>query len=120
MAQSPRPSSVNKRRSRYTQGGSTTRFPRRLGWWERRNIRQRDDDIFHTVTNSEAMRPDLIAFNQYGDPTLAWLVLQYNHIVDHIVELTEGTEIRLPPRQRVLLNILTGSTGGVLPQSNGR
>jgi hypothetical protein len=119
MAQSQRPSSVNKRRSRYTQGGQTTRYPRRLGWWERRILRQRDDDIFHTITSIEAKRPDLIAYHTYGDPNLAWLVMQYNNIVDNVTELTEGTEIRLPTKQRVTLSILTGSTGGVPPQNNG-
>ena len=106
------PKSTQKRRSRYTQGGTTDIFPDRLGWWERRVIRQRDDDLFHTVTSQEATRADLIAFNAYGDANLDWLVLQYNNIVDNVVELAEGEEIRLPPKQRVSLSILTGSTGG--------
>ena len=67
------------------------------------------------VTRQEATRPDIIAFNAYGDANLAWLVLQYNNIVDNVTELTEGTEIRLPQKQRVSLSILTGSTGGVSP-----
>jgi hypothetical protein len=114
MARTTFPKSTNKRRSRYTQGGSTDVFPDRLGWWERRTIRQRDDDNFRTITGQEAGRPDLIAFNAYGDASLAWLVLQYNNIVDNVVELAEGTEIRLPPKERVSLSILTGSVGGVI------
>lgn len=110
------PKSTQKRRSRFTQGGRTTEYPRRLGWWERRVLPQRDDDVFYTVTSQEATRPDIIAFNAFGDAGLAWLVLQYNNIVDNVTELTEGTEIRLPTRERVLLNILTGSVGGVPPQ----
>ena len=107
-----RPSSTDKRRARYTQGGQTDVFPDRLGWWERRVIPQRDDDLFHTITGQEATRPDIIAFNAYGDANLEWLVMQYNNIVDNVVELAEGMEIRLPPKQRVSLSILTGSTGG--------
>lgn len=116
MAITRRPRSTNKRRSRFTQGGATETFPERLGWWERRVIRQRDDDLFRTVSSQEAGRADLIAFNVYGDASLAWLVMQYNNIVDNVVELAEGKEIRLPPKQRVSLSILTGSTGGVPPQ----
>ena len=112
MARQRPPNSTERRNSRYTQGGVTDIFPDRLGWWERRIIRQRDDDIFHTITSQEAGRADLIAFNQYGDANLDWLVLQYNNIVDNVVELTEGAEIRLPPKDRVSLSILSGSTGG--------
>lgn len=107
-----RPSSVRRERSRYVQGGTTTTFPRRLGWWERRDIPQRDDDIFVTVTSRQEFRPDLIAYDIYGDAELMWLVLQYNTIVDLNLELTQGTEIRLPSRERVSLSILTQSTGG--------
>ncbi len=114
MATNRLPKSTDKRQSRYVQGGATDNFGTRLGWWERRTIQQRDDDIFRTISNQEARRPDLIAFNVYGSAELAWLVLQYNNIVDHIVELAEGKEIRLPPKQRVSLSILTGSTGGVV------
>jgi hypothetical protein len=113
MARQLRPRSTDKETSRYTQGGATVRFPRRLGWWERRTINQRDDDLFITVNARQAKRPDLIAFDYFRNSDLAWLVLQYNNIVDDNVELLEGAEIRLPAPQRVLLSILTNSTGGV-------
>lgn len=107
-----RPSSATKEDTRYTQGGTVTTYPRRLGWWERRPIQQQDDDLFVTVSNRQARRPDLIAYDYYRNSNLAWLVLQYNNIVDLNTELLEGTEIRLPDRQRVLLSILTRPTGG--------
>lgn len=107
-----RPSSTQKETSRYTQCGTTFTFPRRLGWWERRELRQQDDDIFTTVTTRQAQRPDLIAFDFYQNSSLMWLVLQYNNIVDPVVELVEGTEIRLPNQQRVQLSILTNPIGG--------
>jgi hypothetical protein len=113
MATQKRPRSTDKSTSRYTQGGATTRYPRRLGWWERRIIKQRDDDIFVTITSRQARRPDLIAYDFFRNSDLAWLVMQYNNIVDENVELVEGAEIRLPATDRVLLSILTNSTGGI-------
>lgn len=107
-----RPSSALKEQSRYTQGGTTFTYPRRLGWWERRIIAPRDDDLFVTVTNRQSRRPDLIAYDYYKNSDLTWLVLQYNNIVDVNVELLEGAEIRLPAPQRVLLSILTNTVGG--------
>ena len=117
MAQK-RPSSVNKKNTRYVQGGVTTTFPRRLGWWERRRLEQREDDLFLTVSSKQARRPDIIAQDVYQNADLTWLVLQYNNIVDVNVELTEGTEIRLPNSQRVFLSILTNSVGGVSARSS--
>ena len=106
-------SSVNKRNTRQTQGGTTTTFPNRLGWWERNVIAKDDDDIFLTVTNRQDRRPDIIAYDTYGKAELAWLVLQFNNIVDIQLELTAGTEIRLPVPDRVFFDLLNRPTGGV-------
>ena len=35
--------------SRYVQGGDTTVYSNRLGWWERTLIDQADDDIVLTI-----------------------------------------------------------------------
>lgn len=111
-----RPSSVNKDTSRYSQGGVTYTFPKRVGWWEREIFALRDDDVNITITNRQAGRPDLIAYDMYQDSSLMWLVMQYNNIVDPVEELAEGLSIRVPARQRVLLSILTKSTGGTPEQ----
>lgn len=105
--------SVNKRNSRYVQGGTTTTFPKRLGFWERTVIPQQDDDIFITVNNRQSRRPDLIAFDYYDAPDLGWLVLQYNNIVDINQELRTGAEIRLPSQDRVFFDLLNSRIGGV-------
>lgn len=98
--------------SRYVQGGTTDRFQNRLGWWERRKLQKRDDDLKFIVGSQTAQRPDLIAFQVYGRVQLAWLVLQYNNIVDEKEELLPGTVLRLPTERRVTLDILTRSPGG--------
>lgn len=110
--------SVNKKNSRYVQGGTTTTWPKRLGFWERTVILQQDDDIFTTITRRQDRRPDLIAFDFYGKQELGWLVLQYNNVVDLNLQLREGTEIRLPNADRVFFDLLNSPTGGVPGSTN--
>lgn len=109
----PKTSSVSKRHSRYVQGGTTTTFPNRLGWWERNVMPKDADDIFVTISNRQDRRPDLIAFDMYGKETLGWLVLQYNNIVDVNLELRAGQTIRLPTPERVFFDFLNRPIGGV-------
>lgn len=104
--------STNNSKSRYVQGGLTDRHPRRVGWWERREIPKDDSDVTVVITPAEDRRPDLIAYNMYETASLAWLVLQFNNIVDPEVELRAGAEIRLPTQRRLHLDILNRSTGG--------
>ncbi len=106
-------SSVNKRSSRYVQGGTTTTFPLRLGWWDRLVMLKDDDDTFHTITSRQDRRPDIIAFDTYGRAELAWIVLQFNNIADINLELRTGAEIRLPTPDRVFFDMLNRPTGGV-------
>lgn len=110
-------SSVNKRNSRYVQGGTTTTFPLRLGWWERLTMEQSDDDLFVVITSRQDRRPDLIAFDYYQKAELGWVVLQYNNIADINEELTAGTTIRLPQPERVFFDMLNRPTGGVPNQT---
>lgn len=104
-------SSMMKRRSRYVQGGVTTLLKKRLGWWERfDNIAKNDiTDIEVYITTDYANRPDLIAVDYYDDAQLAWIVLQYNDIVDIKDELIPGATITIPSKQRVYYSILTHS-----------
>lgn len=108
-----RTSSVNKRHTRYVQGGTTTTFPLRLGFWERLVLLPDDDDLFHTISNRQDRRADIIADDVYGRANLAWIVLQFNNIVDVNLELRAGTELRLPTPDRVFFDLLNRSTGGV-------
>lgn len=113
MAASKRTNSVVKaRESRYTQGGLTDRYPTRVGWWERKELKKDDLDITVVIQPAEDRRPDLLAYRVYGKSNLQWLVLQYNAIVDIETEFTTGTEIRLPQPRRVSLDILNQPTGG--------
>lgn len=89
----------------------------RLGWWERIVMLPDDDDVFHTITNRQDRRPDIIAADFYGRADLAWVVLQFNNIADIQLELQAGTEIRLPTQDRLFFDMLNRPTGGVPSRS---
>ena len=100
------------RNSRYVQGGLTDIYNNRLGWWEIRKFEQHEDDSIVTILDREAARADLISFRLYGKSSYAWLVLQYNNIVDPVTELIAGKIIRMPTQQRLILDIITKPEGG--------
>lgn len=70
--------------------------------WVIRNMRKADitpqttsDDIIHIVTAGEQYRPDVIAYNSYGDANLAWVILSANN-KSSLFELLVGDEIVIP------------------------
>lgn len=95
-------SSLDNKRTRYTQGGTTERFTNRLGWWERKIMPKMDTDIEFLVSGKYVGRPSLIAKDVYGSDFYSWIVLQYNTILDIDTELTEGTIITLPAPDRII------------------
>jgi hypothetical protein len=107
----PNKSSALKRKSRYVQGGTTELKRKRLGWWERDIDIPKDDitDIELTIGGKYTNRPDLVAHDYYRDATLAWIVLQYNDIVDVKDEFVTGKTITIPSADRVYFEILTSS-----------
>jgi len=104
--------STDNRNSRYVQGGTSEIYNNRTGWWERRKFERRDDDLVFDVGTSEVGRPDLISHAVYGKAIYAWLVLQYNNIVDVETELVVGKTLFLPTQDRLILDIITKPTGG--------
>jgi hypothetical protein len=101
--------SSKTRFGRYTQGGEVENFNFRIGWWERTLIEESVDDIRYVISSANSGRPDLIAFQFYQRPGMAWLVMQYNSIVDPVVELTTGKVIVLPSPSRALTSITSAS-----------
>jgi hypothetical protein len=57
-----------------------------------------------------------MAFDLYGDAAYASFILQYNNILDYVVEFVTGTQLQLPTQSRLLLDIVTQPTGGVTPE----
>jgi len=104
--------STQNRGSRYVQGGLTDIYNKRLGWWEKRLLKKQNDDLVFAILKEDAGRPDLISQRVYGKAIYAWLVLQYNNIVDPVTELVEGKIIKMPTQSRLTLDIVTKSEGG--------
>ena len=111
-----KPNSAFRFKSRYVQGGTTERYPNRLAWWNRRVLEYADDDVYIEVLPEEAGLPHKISYRVYNDKTgeLAWLIMQYNNIVDELEELKTGVVLRLPSPARVMQAIMSQSTGGVM------
>lgn len=63
-----------------------------------RDIPSETDDILFEVTNNYENRPDLLAYDLYGDVGLWWVfsVRNKNIIKDPVFDLTSGTKIYLP------------------------
>lgn len=101
-------SSLRKKSSRLLQGGETDIVDRNfLGWWERRDLGTDPNDVEFTITAAYSTKPDLIAYDFYGNTNYSWIVLQYNNIVDPNTELTAGSVIRLPSPSYVNIQLLT-------------
>ena len=63
-----------------------------------RDIPAETDDILYEVTKNYEYRPDLLAYDLYGDVNLWWVFAVRNKSVikDPTYDLTSGTKIYLP------------------------
>lgn len=77
-------------------------FENRLGFWNRKILIADNSDTTITLTPKYHMRPDLLAYDAYGKSTYAWVILQYNNILEPVTEFVVGTKIKLPSAQRIL------------------
>jgi hypothetical protein len=63
--------------------------------YKRTPIPQTDYDQFTTITPKYEYRPDLLAYDTFGEPDLWWKLMQANNIWD-IFDFTVGRTIRIP------------------------
>lgn len=72
-----------------------------------RAVSAEPDDILFTITPAYAYRPDLLAFDLYGEATLWWVFIQRNLDVlqDPIFDFAPGKQIYLP-KERSLRSVL--------------
>ena len=82
--------------------------------WVIRNLRKLDitpirtsEDMQHIVAPGENYRPDIIAYNAYGDANLAWVILAANDM-SSIFDLKVGDTVIIPS----ILSLY--QTGGIL------
>jgi alpha-L-fucosidase len=63
-----------------------------------RAVSAQPDDFLYTIQPQYTYRPDLLAFDLYGDPSLWWVFTQRNMDVleDPIFDFVPGTKIYIP------------------------
>lgn len=68
-----------------------------LGLLNLRNLPGETDDVLYEITSQYEYRPDLLAFDLYGDSNLWWVfaVRNKNVIKDPIYDFQAGTKIYL-------------------------
>lgn len=75
---------------------------RKSGIWVIRNLRKNDitpvrtsEDTQHIIAPGENYRPDVVAYNAYGDGNLAWVILAANDM-SSIFDFKAGMYIIIP------------------------
>jgi len=105
--------STYTKNSRYTHGGSTEVDGKFLQWWDRKKFPYDNSDVYYTLERTYEGRPDKLASIFYGDSSVWWLILQYNNILDINDEFVAGVELRMPTKDRLQRDLLSGKSGGV-------
>jgi|GEM_PF-1620366 len=108
--------SVNLKKSRYVNGGTTEATSFSLEWWERNFFESDESDLTYAVENAVAGRLDLIANAFYDEPRLWWVIAQYNNILDIYGEVIPGRILQIPSKERVMTSFINGTMGGVKSQ----
>jgi hypothetical protein len=103
--------STKIRYSRYVSGGSAEVGQKTIEWWDREYFTTNPDDQVYVVERRFANRLDLIAATFLDEPRYWWVIAMYNNILDPHNEVTEGTIIYVPTRERVK-TLLSGKLGG--------
>lgn len=61
------------------------------------------DDFLYTIENQYRYRPDLLAYDLYGNPKLWWVIVQRNMnvIKDPIYDFEPGVSIYIPKKSNL-------------------
>lgn len=70
---------------------------------EIRPVPAEKDDFLYTIENQYKNRPDLLAYDLYGNPKLWWVFVQRNMSVikDPIYDFEPGTQIYIPKKSNL-------------------
>lgn len=70
---------------------------------EIRPVPAEKDDFLYTIENQYKHRPDLLAYDLYGNPKLWWVFVQRNMSVikDPIYDFEPGTQIYIPKKSNL-------------------
>jgi hypothetical protein len=92
--------------AQYTQSSPWSITPQNNFYLELLEIRPvpaEDDDFQYVIESQYKHRPDLLAYDLYGNPKLWWVFVQRNMSIlrDPIYDFDTGTVIRLPKRSNL-------------------
>lgn len=92
--------------ARYTTSSAWANTPQNslfLELLEIRAVPSETDDFRYTIENQYRHRPDLLAYDLYGDPKLWWVFVQRNMdvIKDPIYDFEPGTKIFIPKKSNL-------------------
>lgn len=78
-----------------------------LDIWQPRPIPAASDDFQYTIQPQYNYRPDLLAYDIYGNPKLWWVFMQRNVdiIFDPIYDFRSGVTIALPKKSQLLASL---------------
>lgn len=70
---------------------------------EIRPVPSEKDDFLYTIENQYRFRPDLLAYDLYGNPKLWWVFIQRNMNVlkDPVFDFLPGTQIYIPKQSNL-------------------
>lgn len=74
---------------------------RKLDIWVPPSFTTPVDETYYTIPRENEGRSDKIAQDVYGDPTLDWIILLYNNILDPFKELKSGNVIKIPALESI-------------------
>lgn len=78
-----------------------------LSIWDPRPVPASDDDFQYTIQSQYNYRPDLLAYDIYGNPKLWWVFTQRNIdiIKDPVYDFRAGVTIYLPKKSTLLSSL---------------
>jgi hypothetical protein len=86
-----------KKTSPYSQTPMVNNY---LGIWNSRAISKKQSDVYYEIDAFYDRRPDIMAYDLYGDPSLWWVFAVRNPSVikDPIFDFTAGKRIFVPAK----------------------
>lgn len=83
---------------------STKNYGTFLDVMEMRKVSKLESDVSYTISKAYHHRPDLLAFDLYGDPSLWWVFAARNPniIKDPVFDFRPGVIIRLPKKETLV------------------
>lgn len=72
-----------------------------------RTISKKIDDVIFTITNTYEYRPDMLAYDLYGDSGLWWVfrARNPNSLEDPLLDFRAGVTIYLPNQQTLTTDL---------------